>query len=111
MGLVWRPHAFRFWTLVPEIVGGVLVRSEWDSGSMMSGLLIEKSPKFLKDELGIEGKNPAVILMDLADIDLISLGDRLELEGVFYRVLGEPQRFEMGLPTDHGRLIVERLDG
>lgn len=111
MGLVWKPHQFRLWSLVPEIVGGVLVRSEWDSGALMSGLLVEKTPKFVMDELGIEGKNPAVVLMDLDDCDLISVGDRLELDGVFYRVVVDPQRFEMGLATDHGRLIVERLDG
>ncbi|MFM9872723.1 MAG: hypothetical protein ACKVQS_04565 [Fimbriimonadaceae bacterium] len=108
MGLVWKPHDLVVWKLVPDVVDGVLVRSEWVSGATVSGLLVEKSSKEVKDLIDLESRNPAVVLLD--DASGVEMGDRLELDGVFYRVLADPQVLSMGLVTDHARLIVERLN-
>lgn len=108
MGLVWKPHDFVIWKLVPDVVSGVIVRSEWVAGESVSGLLVEKSPSEVRDLIDLESRNPAVVLLD--DASGIVVGDRLELDEVFYRVLVDPQTHAMGLATDHARLIVERLD-
>lgn len=108
MALVWKPHEFVVWKLVPDVVDGVLVRSDWVAGETVSGLLVEKTPKEARDFIDPECRNPAVVLLD--DDSGIEMGDRLELEEVFYRVWVDPQVHAMGLATDHARLIVERLD-
>lgn len=110
MGLLWKPHNFVIWKLVPQIVDGVLVRSDWAAGSAVDGLLVEKAPREVRELIGRESKNPAIVLMDLASAVGLQLGDRLELDGAMYQVAADPQTFYMGLATDHARLIVERLD-
>ncbi len=108
MALVWKPHDFVIWKLVPDVVDGVLVRSEWVSETTVSGLLVEKTPKEVRDSVDLDSKNPAVVLLD--EGFGIELGDRLELNEVFYRVLVDPQVHAMGLATDHARLFVDRLE-
>lgn len=108
MALVWKPHEFAIWKLIPTVVDGVLERSDWIAGETVGGLLVEKTPKEARDMIDLECRNPAVVLLD--DDAGIEMGDRLELDGILYRVLVDPLNHVMGLSTDHSRLIVERLD-
>lgn len=110
MGLPWKPHIFTVWQLVPDVVDGVLVRSHWTPGPTVAGLMVAKTPREVGDLIDRESKNPAVVLLDVADAASISLGDRVEHGGNLFQVAADPQIHAMGLPTDHARLIVEGLD-
>jgi hypothetical protein len=72
-------------------------------------MLVSKSPREMKEYLDAECRRPAVALVDVADGRLIDVGDRLKLGAVAYRVIADPQIFEMGLGTDHARVLLEQI--
>lgn len=110
MSLVWNPHELQLWKLEPEIVEERVVGNEWTLAQTFSGLLVEKTANELRDLVDLESENPAIILLDLDDAISIELGDQIVLDEVRYRVVADLIRFEMGLPTDHAKVVVERLD-
>ncbi|MBX3114376.1 MAG: hypothetical protein KF836_07395 [Fimbriimonadaceae bacterium] len=110
MALVWKPHEFHLWKLVPEVVEGRVIKSEWVWDSTFSGLLVEKAAHEVRDLTDIESQNLAVVLMELEDSEAVELGDQLVLDAWKYRVLVDPIRFSIDLPTDHAKVVVERLD-
>jgi len=87
-----------------------VVGNEWTLAQTFYGLLVEKTAKEARDLVDFESENPAIVLLDLGDAVLIELGDQLILDEMKYRVVADPSRFEMGLPTDHAKVVVERLD-
>lgn len=110
MSLVWKPHEFQLWKLAPEVVEGRVLKSEWVWDSTFSGLLVEKAAHEVRDLIDVESQNLAVVLMELGDSEAVELGDQIVLDSWKYRVLVDPIRFSMGLPTDHAKVVVERLD-
>lgn len=93
-----------------EVVEGRVVKNEWVWESTFSGLLVEKTAHEVRDLIDVESQNLAVVLLELEDSEEVELGDQMVLDTWKYRVRVDPIRFSMGLPTDHVKVVVERLD-
>lgn len=110
MSLVWKPHEIEHWQIVPEVVEGRVIRSEWELNQSFFGLIVAETPKEIKDMIDLDCKSPAIVLLEVEDSFEVKIGDHLELNEIRYQVVADPVRFEMGLPTDHAKVVVERLD-
>lgn len=82
----------------------------YTAGSTFSvgGMLVEQEPGMIAAEWGLELKFPAYWMCDVADGELIEVGDKLLVDGMTYYVKAGPMKEQAEPITSYAYLIVAR---
>lgn len=58
---------------------------------------------------GLDLNNPHVLFADLSDADLFSVGSYVLFGSRWFKVAAPVEKFEVGLPADHAKSLLEEL--
>lgn len=115
MALAYRPHTILVLPAVEDIDETTLIVDETtyeepEVPVTLLGQLTVKTVARIWEDYAVETSHPALLLFNIEDASKLHQGDRVEAVGFTWQVKTEPSLHVAQAVTDHGHVILEKLN-